>query len=79
MVYYILFGSLSPLFLNLFWSYVHLVWQASKPQLRRWIDRVGEVYSKAVIGATLAALVILPLRGVPMLSTATQRGALYRC
>ena len=53
--------------------------QASKPQLRRWIDTVGEVYSKCVIAATAAALIILPLRGVPMLSTATQRGAPSCC
>lgn len=41
--------------------------QASKPQLRRWIDTVGEVYSKVVIAATFAALVGLPMCGVPML------------
>ena len=52
--------------------------QASKPEVRRWIDQVGEVYSKAVVAATLAALVILPLTGVPLLSTAGQRGAVYR-
>ncbi len=39
---------------------------------------MGEVYSKVVIAATLVALVVLPLRGVPLLSTATQRGAMYR-
>lgn len=53
--------------------------QASKPQLRRWIDQVGEVYSKVVIVATVASLVVLRMQGVPMLSTATQRGAMYRC
>lgn len=52
--------------------------QASKPEVRRWIDQVGEVYSKAVIAATVAALIILPLLGVPLLSTAGQRGAVYR-
>mmetsp|Transcript_14470 Transcript_14470/g.43757 ORF Transcript_14470/g.43757 Transcript_14470/m.43757 type:complete len:906 (-) Transcript_14470:1020-3737(-) len=52
--------------------------QASKPQLRRWIDQVGEVYSKVVIVATVASLVVLRMQGVPMLSTATQRGAMYR-
>jgi hypothetical protein len=41
--------------------------QASKPQLRRWIDTVGEIYSKVVIAATFAALVVLPMCGVPML------------
>ncbi len=48
--------------------------QASKPQLRAWIDQVGEIYSKAVIAATAIALLVLPLAGVPLLSTATQRG-----
>ena len=52
--------------------------QASKPKLRAWIDEVGEVYSKAVIAATAVALLVLPLAGVPLLSTATQRGAVYR-
>ena len=52
--------------------------QASKPQLRRWIDTVGEVYSKVVIAATIAALIILPMRGVPLLSTAGQRCANHR-
>jgi Zn2+/Cd2+-exporting ATPase len=41
--------------------------QASKPQLRRWIDTVGEVYAKFVIAATCAALIVLPMCGVPML------------
>lgn len=52
--------------------------QASKPQLRRWIDTVGEVYAKFVIAATFAALVVLPMCGVPMLSANGQRGAFYR-
>ena len=39
---------------------------------------MGEMYSKAVIAATLVALVILPLMGVPLLSSAGQRGAVYR-
>ena len=52
--------------------------QASKPQLRAWIDQVGEVYSKAVIAATAMALLVLPLAGVPLLSTATQRGCVRR-
>ena len=43
------------------------VLQASKPQLRRWIDTVGEIYSKVVIAATVAALIGLPMCGVPML------------
>lgn len=52
--------------------------QASKPQLRRWIDTVGEVYAKFVIAATFAALIVLPMLGVPMLSANGQRGAFYR-
>jgi hypothetical protein len=36
---------------------------------------VGEVWSKAVIGATLATAALLPLLGVPLLG---DRGALYR-
>uniref|UniRef100_A0A383V263 P-type ATPase A domain-containing protein n=1 Tax=Tetradesmus obliquus TaxID=3088 RepID=A0A383V263_TETOB len=49
--------------------------QAQRPQLSRWLDRVGEVWSKAVIGATLATAALLPLLGVPFLG---DRGALYR-
>jgi cation transport ATPase len=49
--------------------------QAQRPQLTRWLDRVGEVWSKAVIGATLATAALLPLLGVPFLG---DRGALYR-
>lgn len=49
--------------------------QAERPQLTRWLDGVGEVWSKAVIGATLATAAILPLLGVPFLG---DRGALYR-
>lgn len=52
--------------------------QASKPELRRWIDDVGKVYSKMVIAATVVSLVALRVSGVPMLSSATQRGAFYR-
>lgn len=68
--------------------------QASRPQLRRWLDRFGDAYSKAcvahvsytqkrknaqaVIAGTLVALGVMLLNGVPLLSTATQRGAWYR-
>ena len=52
--------------------------QASRPKMKRWIDSFGEVYSKAIIAATLVILVVLPMLGVPMLGTATQRGAFYR-
>ena len=46
--------------------------------MKRWIDSFGEVYSKAIIAATVAIMVVLPLLGVPMLGSATQRGAFYR-
>ncbi|KAF5829456.1 E1-E2 ATPase-domain-containing protein [Dunaliella salina] len=49
--------------------------QANRPKLQRTLDRVGEVWSKAVIAATLAALVGLLAVGVPLLGP---RGAFYR-
>jgi len=49
--------------------------QANRPKLQRTLDRVGEIWSKAVIAATLAALVGLLAAGVPL---AGSRGALYR-
>ena len=52
--------------------------QASRPQMKRWIDSFGEVYSKAVIAATLVILLVLPMLGVPMLGSPTQSGAFYR-
>ena len=52
--------------------------QASRPKMKRWIDSFGEVYSKLIIAATLGIMVVLPMLGVPMLGTATRRGAFYR-
>ena len=52
--------------------------QAQRPRLRRWLDSFGEAYSKGVMAATAASLVVLPLCGVPWLSTAAQRGVFYR-
>ncbi len=50
--------------------------QTAKPKLQLTLDRIGEVWSKAVIAATLATLVGLPLlAGVPLLGPG---GALYR-
>lgn len=46
--------------------------------MKRWIDSFGEVYSKAIIAATAGILIVLPMMGVPMLGSATQRGAFYR-
>jgi heavy metal translocating P-type ATPase len=52
--------------------------QAQRPQLRTWLDAFGEAYSRAVVAATLAALVGMLCAGVPLLGAAAQRGALYR-
>lgn len=49
--------------------------QIAKPKLKRTLDRVGEIWSKAVVGVTLATVVILPLLGVPLFAP---QGALYR-
>lgn len=46
--------------------------QAKRPQLRTWLDRFGEVYSKAVIAATLGLLGALLAAGVPLLGAAGQ-------
>lgn len=54
------------------------VLQASRPKIRRWIDSFGEVYSKAIVAATLGIMLVLPMLGVPLAGTATQRGAFYR-
>lgn len=52
--------------------------QAQRPRLKRWLDSFGDAYSKGVMAATAASLVVLPLCGVPWLSTAVQRGVFYR-
>eukprot|EP00798_Chlamydomonas_sp_ICE-L_P027121 gene27121-2349_t len=49
--------------------------QTARPKLQRVLDQVGEIWSKAVIAATLATLVILPLLGVELIGP---RGAMYR-
>jgi hypothetical protein len=49
--------------------------QANKPRLSRLLERVGSIWSKAVIGATLATLVGLTLAGVPLMEPG---GAVYR-
>lgn len=53
----------------------HCLLQAQRPRLTRSLDRIGEVWSKAVIVASLATAVLLPWLGVPFLG---DRGALYR-
>ena len=52
--------------------------QAARPHLRSWLDEFGVAYSKVVIAAATALLVGLLLAGVPLLSSAGQRGAFYR-
>eukprot|EP00884_Botryococcus_braunii_P016766 jgi/Botrbrau1/3773/Bobra.0183s0008.1 len=52
--------------------------QANRPKLRRWIDVFGEGYSRLVIVMTVAALIILPLMGVPLIGQGGERGAVYR-
>jgi heavy metal translocating P-type ATPase len=53
--------------------------QAQRPQLRTWLERFGEIYSKLVIAATVVALGVMVTTGVPFLgSTGAERGALYR-
>eukprot|EP00198_Chlamydomonas_reinhardtii_P007769 XP_001697106.1 heavy metal transporting ATPase [Chlamydomonas reinhardtii] len=50
--------------------------QASKPQLTRLLDRVGALWSRGVVAATLTALAVLLAAGVPLLEA--PGGALYR-
>ncbi|KAG2449827.1 hypothetical protein HYH02_005350 [Chlamydomonas schloesseri] len=50
--------------------------QASKPQLTRLLDRVGALWSRGVVAATVAALAVLLAAGVPLLEA--PGGALYR-
>lgn len=52
--------------------------QAERPQLRSWLDQFGEAYSRMVIVASVAALCMMLATGVPLLATATQRGAFCR-
>jgi len=52
--------------------------QADRPQLKSFLDTFGERYSKAVIVATLCSLAVMLSMGVPFLSSASERGALYR-
>ena len=52
--------------------------QASRPKLGRWLDRFGEVYSRAVIGTAGLAFVALLIAGVPVLGSGSGHGAAYR-
>ena len=54
--------------------------QAQRPKLRTWLDRFGEMYSKAVIVMTVVALGAMVASGVPFLGHGggAERGALYR-
>ncbi|MEW5311396.1 MAG: hypothetical protein WDW38_003116 [Sanguina aurantia] len=49
--------------------------QSERPKLTRMLDSIGAWWSKTVIVATLATVLILPLCGVPLLAPG---GALYR-
>ena len=50
----------------------HYRLQAKRPQLRTWLVRFGEVYSKAVVAAAVALLAGLLATGVPLLGAAGQ-------
>ena len=52
--------------------------QAQRPQLRRWLDAFGEVYSRGVLAATAGAFAWLLASGVPLLGDGVSRGAAYR-
>lgn len=53
--------------------------QKQRPKLRTFLDTIGEVYSKLVIVASLAAFLIMVASGVPALgSSHGHRSALYR-
>ncbi|GLI64799.1 hypothetical protein VaNZ11_008205 [Volvox africanus] len=50
--------------------------RASKPHLQRLLDRIGSVWSRGVVTATLVAGLVLVAAGVPLL--AAPGGAVYR-
>ena len=53
--------------------------QARRPKLRTWLDKFGEIYSKAVIVVSFMAFAILLYSGVPLFGVpGVDRGALYR-
>lgn len=57
--------------------------QAKRPKLRTFLDLFGEMYSKAVIGATILSFVVMVACGVPVVGDPTgaagvTKGALYR-
>ncbi|CAI9110237.1 OLC1v1010230C1 [Oldenlandia corymbosa var. corymbosa] len=53
--------------------------QLSKPRLQRWLDKFGEVYSKAVVFLSLTVALLGPfLFKWPFFSTSACRGSIYR-
>ena len=55
-----------------------LMMQSSKPRIGRWLDTFGGIYAKCVIGGVLLSFLGLLASEVPLMSHATQRGAIYR-
>ena len=53
-------------------TWVGILLQAKRPQLRTWLDQFGELYSKGVIAASVGLLAVLLLSGVPLLGAAGQ-------
>ena len=52
--------------------------QANRPRMQSWLDSFGARYSRVVVAATAAALLVLYSLGVPLLGSGAERGALYR-
>jgi len=52
--------------------------QMQRPQIRTWLDRFGEVYSRIVVLAAGASLLVMLASGVPLSGSGPERGAFYR-
>ncbi|KAE9449694.1 hypothetical protein C3L33_18405, partial [Rhododendron williamsianum] len=53
--------------------------QLSKPKLQRWLDKFGDLYSKAVVVLSVGVALLGPLLFKwPLFSTAVCRGSVYR-
>ncbi|XP_027074713.2 probable cadmium/zinc-transporting ATPase HMA1, chloroplastic isoform X1 [Coffea arabica] len=53
--------------------------QLSKPKLQRWLDKFGEIYSKAVVFWSIAVALLGPLIFKwPLVGTSVCRGSIYR-
>lgn len=64
--------------LSLYQQWIMTLVQGRRPQLHRWLDEFSEVYVKSVLAATGLSFIGLRLMGVPVMSNASSRGALYR-